>query len=344
MMGRNVMAWNKTIGTALIALSGMIHSTVVDAQPASLKLAMPSPAVSPINTRLLVPWSEDVTKASDGTVEIKIFPGAAIANYANVWDRTLNAVADIGWGGHGYYPSQFPKSFVAMLPFETRSAAEAAGALWTLYDKGLIADEYQPVKLLGFGDFPNVSLHSRKPVASLADMRGLKVVALSRAVGQAVEKLGAVPIVLQFTEVYQALQRGTVDSVAGGWPTVPALKLTEVTSHHLVTSLGTEAMFIVMNKDSYARLPENARVALDRLSGQAFTKRAAAMFDAYDAEASGAVQKESGQTILNLPAAEERAWKDSVASLIADWTKATPDGANVLAAFRAEVARIRAGM
>jgi TRAP-type C4-dicarboxylate transport system substrate-binding protein len=334
------MAWTKLIA----AVAVMAASGADAADPVSLKLAMPSPAVSPINTQLLVPWSEDVGKASGGAVEIKIFAGAAIANYANVLDRVTNAVADIGWGGHGYYPTQFAKSFVAMLPFETRNAKEACGALWALYEKGLIADEYQSMKLIGFGDFPNVSLHSRKPIATLADMRGLKVVALSRAVGQALEKLEAAPIVLQFTEVYQALQRGTVDAVAGGFPTVPSLKLTEVTSHHLVTSLGTEAMFLFMNKDSYARLPEAGRGAVDRLSGEPFTKRAMVFFDALDAEQTDAVAKQAGQSIVQLSPAEEARWKGQVASLTAEWARVTPNGAKVLETFRAEVARIRAGM
>ena len=337
------MSWARQIAAiAAVAVCATMPSQS-RAEPMSVKFAIPSPAVSPITTRILVPWAEEVAKASVDMLEIKVFPGGAIANFANVWDRTINGVADIGWGGHGYYPSQFPKSFVAMLPFESRSSAEAAGALWALYDKGLIADEYQAVKLLGLGDFPNVSLHSRKPIVSVADMRGVKVVALSRTVGQAVERLGASPIVLQFTEVYQALQRGTVDAVAGGWPTVPALNLTEVTTHHLVMSLGTEAMFLIMNRDSYARLPDAVRASLDKLSNAAFVKRATAVFDAYDADASAAVAKQQGQTVSNLPTAEETRWKETVASFIAEWVNTTPNGSNILAAFRNEIIRIRSG-
>jgi len=336
------MRWIRSVASfTTIAFIGVLSSSPAGAEPLSLKFAIPTPAASAVNSRLLVPWSEEISKAAAETLEIKVFPGGAVANFANVWDRTINAVADIGWGGHGYYPSQFPKSFVAMLPFETRNATEAAGALWALYEKGLIADEYQSVKLLGLGDFPNVSLHSRKPIASAGDMRGLKAVALSRTVGQAVEKLGAAPVVLQFSEVYQALQRGTVDAVAGGWPTVPALNLTEVAPHHLVMSLGTEAMFLIMNRDSYGRLPEAARGALDRPSGAAFVRRATAFFDGFDADASAATAKQPGQTVTSLSSAEETRWKETVASIVAEWARTTPDGANVLAAFRSEVSRIR---
>ena len=338
------MSWAGNIAVIAAVVLAAAAPGQSRAEPISLKFATPTPAASATNVRVLAPWAEEVSKASPDILEIKVFPGGAIANFANVWDRTVNAVADIGWGGHGYFPSQFPKSFVAMLPFESRSSVEAAGALWALYEKGLIADEYQTVKLLGFSDFPNVSLHSRKPIVSIADMRGVKIVALSRTVGQAIEKLGASPIVLQFSEVYQALQRGTVDAVAGGWPTVPALNLTEVTTHHLAMSLGTEAMFLVMNRDSYARLPDAARAPLDRLSYAAFVKRATAVFDAFDAEAAANVAKQQGQVVSNISPAEEARWKETVASLIAEWTSATPNGAAILAAFRGEVARIRSGM
>jgi TRAP-type C4-dicarboxylate transport system substrate-binding protein len=338
------MSWGRNIAViAAVALCAAMPNRS-EAEPISLKFAIPTPAVSSINTRILVPWSGDVAKASGDMLEIKVFPGGAIANFANVWDRTINAVTDIAWGSHGYYPSQFPKSFVAMLPFESRSSAEAAGALWALYEKGLIADEYQSVKLLGFGDFPNVSLHSRKPITSMADMRGVKIVALSRTVGQAVEKLGATPIVLQFSEVFQALQRGTVDAVAGGWPTVPALNLTEVTTHHLVMSLGTEAMFLIMNRDSYARLPAAVRGQLDNFSYAPFVKRATTVLDAYDADAREAVATRQGQTVTDLSPAEEARWRETVASLIREWANVTPNGSNILSAFRNEVARIRSGM
>ena len=337
------MSWVGNIGIAAALALCAATPGQLRAEPISLKFATPTPAASATNIRLLAPWAEEVSKASPEVLEVKVFPGGAIANFANVWDRTVNAVADIGWGGHGYYPSQFPKSFVAMLPFESRSSAEAAGALWALYEKGLVAEEYQTVKLLGLGDFPNVSLHSRKPITSVADMRGVKIVALSRTVGQAVEKLGASPIVLQFSEVYQALQRGTVDAVAGGWPTVPALNLTEVTTHHVVMSLGTEAMFLVMNRDAYGRLPEAARAPLDKLSNASFVKRATAVFDAFDTEASANVTKQQGQTVAAVPPAEEARWKETVASLVAEWTAATPNGPAILAAFRSEVARIRSG-
>ena len=49
------------------------------------------------------------------------------------------------------------------------------------------------------------------------------------------------------------------------------------------------------------------------------------------------------QTLYKLPPDELAQWKQRVAPVIADWEKRTPDGAHVLAAFRKEIAAIRAG-
>ena len=338
-MFRTVRAIAATAGVLAVAWAG-----AAAAAPTTVKFAIPTSPDSPTIRDLLAPWAQAAEEASDGALKIQTFAGFTVANFANVLDRTTNGVVDIGWAGTGYFPSQFPKTLVAALPFEARDAKEACGAFWSLYEKGLIADEYRRVKLLGFGDFPNVALHSRRPVAALADLQGLKVIALSRAVGESLQALGAVPVVLQYTEVYQALQRGTVEGVAGGFPTVLSLKLAEVTPHHLATPLGTEVMFLIMNNQSYERLPKEARAGLDRASGKAFVERAWPAFDSRDRETLAEVKNHPGNSVVVLSSDEERVWKAKVAGVVAEWARATPDGENVLAAFRREVARIRAGM
>ncbi len=50
-----------------------------------------------------------------------------------------------------------------------------------------------------------------RPVASMADMRGLKVRSYTPTMSALLQSLGATPVTLQLSETYQALQRGTVE-------------------------------------------------------------------------------------------------------------------------------------
>ena len=56
------------------------------------------------------------------------------------------------------------------------------------------------------------------------------------------------------------------------------------------------------------------------------------------------VKKRPDQVVASLSDAELARWAEKVRPTVEDWTKSTPDGANVLAAFRQEIKNIRAGM
>jgi TRAP-type C4-dicarboxylate transport system substrate-binding protein len=156
-------------------------------------------------------------------------------------------------------------------------------------------------------------------------------------------RLGAAPISLQPNELFQSLQRGLVEAVPQGWPSVPTFHLNEVTSFHLEAPLGYNTGYVFMNKDAYAKLPPQGREAIDRFAGEAYVRRLIAAGDTMAAVGRDTTKATPGQTIAQLDPAEEARWKELVAPVTAEWVKATPDGATVLEAFRAELAAVRAG-
>ncbi len=95
-----------------------------------------------------------------------------------------------------------------------------------------------------------------------------------------------------------------------------------------------------MNKTSYARLPDAAKRAIDANAGEAFTTLLGKSFDEYDDQARAKVKAMANQEIRPIPAGEVAEWKHEVQPVIDGWVKATPDGAHVLAAYRAEVAKL----
>jgi TRAP-type C4-dicarboxylate transport system substrate-binding protein len=325
-----------TLAAALIAAPAF-------ADPVQIKFAYPS---APNNALFAIGaqgWVDDVNKAANGAIEIKLFPGGVIADNSNMYDRITSNVTDIGLAVFGPLSSVFPKTNVGTLPFETQNHHEDALALWRLYEKGVITDEFTRVHPLAFIAFPPLVLHLKKPVHNLADMKGLKLSVEGRVLSEALPRLGAAPISLQPGELYSSLQHGLVDGVAQGWPSVPTFHLDEVTSFHLEVPLGTNTGFVFMNKDVYAGLPAAGRAAIDQFSGESYVERLSKADDAMEAVGINTTKAMAGQTIAQLDPAEEARWKALVAPVTDEWVKATPDGAKVLAAFRAEVLAVRAG-
>lgn len=312
------------------------------ADPVQLKFAYPS---APNNAlfQAMQGWTDDVNKAATGAIEVKLFPGGVIADNSNMYDRVTGGVADIGFAVFGPVSSVFPKTNVGTLPFEAKNHREDALALWALYQKGVISDEFSKFHPLAFIVFPGLVIHSKKPIHTLEDMKGLKISVEGRVLSTMMPRLGAAPISLQPGELYQSLQRGLVEAVPQGWPSVPTFHLDEVTNFHLEAPLGFNTGYVAINNDAYAKLPPAGKAAIDQYSGLPFVQRLIAADDTMQAAGRDATKAMPGQTIAQLAPAEEQRWKDAVQPVTDEWVKATPDGAHVLAAFRQELTAIRAG-
>lgn len=313
------------------------------ADPVQIKFAYPSAPNNALFTQGAQAWADDVNKAASGAIQVKLFPGGVIADNSNMYDRVTGGVTDIGLAVFGPVSSVFPKTNVGTLPFEANNHREDALALWALYQKGVISDEFTHFHPLAFIVFPGLVIHSKKPIHNLADMKGLKISVEGRVLSTMIPLLGAAPISLQPGDLYASLQRGLVDAVPQGWPSVPTFHLDEVTNFHLEVPLGFNTGYVAMNNDVYAKLPPAGRAAIDRYSGLAYVQRLIAADDTMAAVGRDATKAMAGQTIAQLDPAEEARWKEAVKPVTDQWVKATPDGAHVLAAFRDELTAIRAG-
>lgn len=332
----------KTAFVAILAAAALTTGSAF-ADPVQVKFAYPSAPNNALFAQGAQGWADDVNKAADGAIEIKIFAGGVIGDNSNMYDRITNGVTDIGLAVFGPVSSLFPKTNVGTLPFEAKNHREDALALWHLYQKGVITEEFAKVKPLGFIVFPGLVIHSKKPIHNLADMKGLKISVEGRVMSTLMPRLGASPISLQPGELYASLQRGLVEAAPQGWPSVPTFHLNEVTNFHLEAPLGFNTGYVFMNKDAYAKLPPKGCDAIDKYSGEAYVLRLVAADDTMEAVGRDATKATPGQTIASLDPAEEARWKELVAPVTEEWVKATPDGEKVLAAFRAEVAAVRAG-
>ncbi len=313
------------------------------AAPMQLKFAFIGPPTNTMHTQGIGRWAQKVNEEAGGEVEVKVFNGPTLATLFNAYDRLLNGVIEVTYATVGPIVTQFPKTTVSTLPFVAENSTEASLALWRLYKRGLIADEYSKVHPIAIISFADVSLHARKPFKTMDDIAGWKFGTQSRITGQVVAALGATPISMPVNDFYQAVQRGTLDGAATAWPALMAFKVIEVVNTHLEEPLSGEAAFCAMNKQVYARLPEKAKAAVDKYSGEVFSRWLGQAIDGEFDHGRAAARKMKSHQLIKLSPAERKRWEERLAPVTADWVKATPNGAAVLAAFREEIANIRAG-
>jgi TRAP-type C4-dicarboxylate transport system substrate-binding protein len=273
---------------------------------------------------------------ADGTIEIKLFPGGSIANFANVYDRIINGVAEIGFGTVGV-AGIFPRTGVSIVPFVTQDSAVASAAVWRLYAKGVTAEDFTAVKPINLFTFSSGGLHSTRPIKTAADFKGLKIGVQGKMQGDTYEIFGAAPVTMTSSDLYQSLQRNLVAGSTMSWTGVQVFKLAEVAKYHLDLPFGLTPGFFIMNKEAYAKLPDKGRAAIDRHSGEKLSAMTAEAGIRDDTRALNELKQQSGQIFAAVEPAEVERWKALLAPITEDWIKVTPDGAKVLDAYKQEV-------
>ena len=115
----------------------------------------------------------------------------------------------------------------------------------------------------------------------LDDWKGKRVRALG-GMGKAMEAVGAVPTTMPASEVYTALQRGTIDAVAFSYTyAFASFKVEELASWYTTNmSLGSINCIFAVAIDAYAKLPAPYKAILEEAKGPAY----AVLKDAYESQ------------------------------------------------------------
>lgn len=322
----------------LLAGFAALVASAASAQQVTLKLNSGAPPRSYLHSKVFEPWAKAVEAESGGTLKIQRFYGGTLGNFLVTYDRVLDGVADIGFTLAALTGGKMKQQGVAGLPFESKNAQEASEALWNIYAKGVTAGEFDKVRLLGIWAFPNAAIHSKTPIATLADVAGKKL-SISSAIGaKIVIGLGATPVTLPPNQAYQAISRGTTDGTLMPFTGMATFKVNEVARNHLDVALGADSAVLFMNRQKYDSLPAKAKAAIDKHSYLALSRKLADETQKEWERGRGIVKAR----VKELPAAEEAKWRAALAKVSAEWAKATPDGDKVLAVFREEIKALRA--
>ena len=101
-----------------------------------------------------------------------------------------------------------------VLPGAATSATDATTRLWSV-PEATMASDYKEVKNVFMYSVPQATLISRdKPVRTMADLKGMKVMTPGAAFAPIVGAWGASPVPMDLNDMFNALSTGVVDMVA----------------------------------------------------------------------------------------------------------------------------------
>jgi C4-dicarboxylate-binding protein DctP len=122
----------------------------------------------------------------------------------------------------------------------------------------------EPKGMTGLAYWDNGFKHmtANKKLIAPSDYKGLKFrIQSSKVLEAQFRELGAIPQVMAFSEVYQALQTGVVDGQENTWSNIYTQKMHEVQKYATVTNHGYIGYVVVVNKKFWEGLPPDIREA-----------------------------------------------------------------------------------
>jgi C4-dicarboxylate-binding protein DctP len=161
------------------------------------------------------------------------------------------------------------------------------------------------IRGLAYWDNGWKSFSANRPLRGLADYRGLRMrVQSSRVLEAQMRALGALPLVMGFSDVRAALAAGAVDGTENPVSNLYSQRMHEVQRHLALTRHGWLGYAVVVNERFWSRLPRRVRGALEQAvrEATAYANRVAREKDEEDL----ARVRAAGTTEVYVPTREER--------------------------------------
>lgn len=211
--------------------------------------------------------ADEIKKATNGRLEIEIYPPGALSPVSDVVTNLSHGVYDMAVTFGNTFSGVLPEGDLeAGLPFAWESADEVYDAMENRGLGDLIRQAYNEMGINWYwiAHEPNYNTLCNFEIKSINDLKGKKIRALG-VWGKLYEKLGAATSALPGPEVYQALQLGTIDGAHYGWSSLKDNNLSEVVKYDVYPSAAFISMAALINQDSLNNLPEDLKAVVETI-------------------------------------------------------------------------------
>ncbi|WP_117190414.1 TRAP transporter substrate-binding protein [Rhizobium terrae] len=311
--------FNKMMKLALgIAIPALLFAGTASAEVRShtLKFAAANNKGHPQVTGM-EKFAEIVKAKSGGKIEIKLFPGGVLGGDVQTVSALQGGVVEMLVLNAGILASNV-KAFGAVdLPFLFNSGEEADKVMDGPFGKSL-SDKLPATGLVGLAywelGFRNLT-NNRRAITKVEDIKGLKIRTLQSPIPiELFNSLGANAVPLPYTELYTALETGTVDGQENPFANIINAKFYEVQKYLTVTRHQYNPQIVLISKKFWDGLNDDEKAVLQSAATEARDFQRKVSREA-DAKALDDIKK-TGMQVGELSAAETQKLRDAVKPII----------------------------
>jgi len=202
-------------------------------------------------------FAREVEKRTDGRYKVQNFYSGALGAERESIEALQLGTLDLTMTSTGPVPNFVPDVAILDIPFLFRDYAQARAVLDGPIGQDML-QKFEPKGIhgLAWGEngFRNMT-NSKHPVTVPEDLKGLKMRTMENPVHiQAYRAFGIIPTPMAFTEVFTALQQGTVDGQENPLSVITAAKLDQVQKYLTLTGHVYSPAVILMSKAQWDKL------------------------------------------------------------------------------------------
>jgi TRAP-type C4-dicarboxylate transport system substrate-binding protein len=335
-----------------LVVTTVLLGLLAAARPAAAQTTLTmSSWVSPqhhLTANVLQVWANDVEKATNGRVKFAMLPKHPSAP-PGTFDAVRDGLVDLSFVTASYTPARHILPLLPELPGGGDTALVNSVAYsrihWKYFQK---VGEYRGVKLLGVFTHGPGQMFTKKPVAGIGDVQGLKIRTGGGVAEQVAKALGASAFVKPAPESYELLSSGVADGVFFPLESIISFKLDTVLEQATLFPGGmySSAFGFFMNEEKWNKLPKQDQEAIEKLSGESIARLAGNSWDEADRKGMDALKK-SGVKIVHANPAFVAEVKKRSAPIVEEWVKQANakgvDAAKILTEFQDELKKVAAG-
>jgi TRAP-type C4-dicarboxylate transport system substrate-binding protein len=211
-------------------------------------------------TRPLHRWAADMEKLTNGRWKINLHYGSVLSPSKEHLDGLKGGLFEACQFCASYAPGKTPLQTVVELPFilpqDQQHISEMMAALWEHPALKKELGRWNAVPLLPAA-ITQYGLMGNKRIAKVEDFKGVRI-RISGEMARVVSMFGAAPTMIPVSDLYEAMERGTLDMATLPWAfSFGAFKINEV-SKYVTTNFapGSQSCAYLANKKAWNALPE----------------------------------------------------------------------------------------
>ncbi|MDC1398272.1 TRAP transporter substrate-binding protein [Octadecabacter sp.] len=324
------------------AAAGAMMASAAVAQDVTLRIQTHYATEHPTG-KMLATWIDDVQTMSGGEITIEMFYSSSVVATVETFDAAINGILDCDATGGAYQTGKNPAfQFVGdiMGGYETPWQQYS----WLYYGDGYDAAQElynaQGMQLIGWAVYGQESFASSRPIAGPEDLVGWKFRSPPGMETEIFEELGASPIVMDFTEIFTALETGIIDGAdASGLANNVGLGLYDIVKH--ANYPGFHSMpsdHLACNQAVWEGLTEGQRRIIDT-AWQKLSFQIAMYNEKANTEAAAALQAQ-GVTLYDWSVEDRAAFRIAAQTAWDDWATRSPEADALVQSHKAYLVQL----